>query len=139
MLSFSNAALLACKGLASSSLLPFCGDSLPFSPGPLFSAPDCEPGELRFEASGRALLVLTDSRPLAGLVPAVRDATLEETDGWRLGLAGGPIDDLVALVEAARVFAPAAPALAFAGVPVREVDALEVAVPSCFVGDLVGD
>lgn len=28
---------------------------------------------------------------------------------------------------------------AFAGVPVREVAALDDAVPSCFVGDLVGD
>lgn len=83
--------------------------------------------------------MLTDSRPLTGLAAAGRDTTVEETDGWRLGLAGGPIDDLVALVEAARVLAAAAPALAFAGVPVREVDALEDAVPSCFVGDLVGD
>lgn len=139
VLSFSNAALLARKGLASSSLLPFCGESTPLSPGALFSAPDCEPGEFRFEVSGRDLAaVFTESRPLAGLVPAVRAAAVEDTDGWRPGLAGGPMDDRVALVEAARVFA-AAPPLAFAGVPVREVDALEVAVPSCLVGDLVGD
>lgn len=44
------------------------------------------------------------------------------------------------LVEA-RALAVAAPPRALAGVPVREVEALDVAVfrPSCFVGDLVGD
>lgn len=83
--------------------------------------------------------MLRDNRPLAGLVPAVRVAAVDDTDGWRPGLAGGPIDALVALVEAVRAFVAAAPALALAGVPVREVDALEGAVPSCFVGDLVGD
>lgn len=48
------------------------------------------------------------------------------------------MDALVLLVEGARALV-AAPPRALAGVPVREVAALEPAVPSCFVGDLVGD
>lgn len=83
--------------------------------------------------------VVTESRPLAGLVPTAREVAVEEREGWRPGLAGGPIDVLVVLVEAARAFGVAVPPRAFAGVPVREVEALEAAVPSCFVGDLVGD
>lgn len=108
----------------------------------LFSAPDCEPGEPRLETSGRALPVVRDSRPLAALVVVVgRGAPAADTDAWRptreAGTAGGPIDDLV-VAEAARALVVEVPR-AFAGVPVRDVAALDEAVPSCFVGDLVGD
>lgn len=84
--------------------------------------------------------VARESRLLAVLVVVVRDGAAAETDAWRptrdAGTAGGPMDDLV-VAEAARalVVVPRA----FAGVPVREVAALDDAVPSCFVGDLVGD
>lgn len=49
--------------------------------------------------------------------------------------------DVLAVLVEARVLAVAAPPRAFAGVPVRDVEALDVAVfrPNCFVGDLVGD
>lgn len=49
---------------------------------------------------------------------------------------------LAALVEETRALVAAvAPPRVFAGVPVREVEALDVAVPRpiCLVGDLVGD
>lgn len=138
-LRFSNAGFLGIDG-ESSSLLALC-DAAPLSIELRFSAPDCEPGEPLFEASGRALPVVRDSRLLAVLAVVVgREAPADETDAWRptrdAGTAGGPIDDLV-VAEAARalVVVPRA----FAGVPVREVAALDEAVPSCFVGDLVGD
>lgn len=51
--------------------------------------------------------------------------------------------ELLVVVVAARVLADpaAAPPRVFAGVPVRDVEALDVAVPrpSCLVGDFVGD
>lgn len=139
-LRFSNAGFLGCDG-ESSSLLALC-DAAPLSIELRFSAPDCEPGEPRFEASGRALPVVRDSRLLAVLAVVVgREAPADETDAWRptrdAGTAGGPIDDLV-VAEAARALVVVVPR-AFAGVPVREVAALDEAVPSCFVGDLVGD
>lgn len=46
--------------------------------------------------------------------------------------------EVLVLVDGARGLVTAPPR-AFAGVAVLEVDALEAAVPSCFVGDLVGD
>lgn len=138
-LRLSNAAFLGCDG-ESSSLLALC-DAGALSIELLFSTPDCDPEEPRFEASGRALPVVRDSRLLAALVLVGREAPADETDAWRptrdAGIAGGPIDDLV-VAEAARALVVVVP-LAFAGVPVREVAALDEAVPSCFVGDLVGD
>lgn len=83
----------------------------------------------------------TDRRPPPGLVVAPRPApAVEDTEAWRPGRGGGPIEFRVVLVEGVRPLA-AAPPRALAGVPVREVEALEFAVerPSCFVGDLVGD
>lgn len=88
------------------------------------------------------MLVVSESRWLADLTAPPR---AEDTEGWRPGLAGGPMEFLVpvdgrALADAVAAAPPRALA-AFAGVPVRDVEALDVAVPkpSCFVGDFVGD
>lgn len=99
------------------------------------SAPDADVGEPRFAGAG-ALLVVSERRLLADLAGPPR---VEEVDGWRPGLAGGPIEVLVEVVEALAL--AVVPPRVFAGVPVREVEALDVAVfiPNCFVGDLVGD
>lgn len=135
----SSAGLGSCSGLISPSLLPLSGDVTPFPVDVCFSAPDCDPEETRFEAAAGALLVARESRLLTDRVAPPRVAA---PDGWRPGLAGGPMEFLVVAVGA-RVLADAAaaPPRAFAGVPVRDVEALDVAVPrpSCLVGDLVGD
>lgn len=65
------------------------------------------------------------------------DACLVTLDA---GSAGGPIDVLLPLIDG-RDLAPTLieATRAFDGVPVREGAALDPAVPSCFVGDFVGD
>lgn len=94
------------------------------------------------DASGRVLPTAIENRPPPGLVPAAREGA-DDTEGWRptraAGTAGGPIDDLVALDAARDPLAVAAVPRAFEGVTVREGPLLEGFVPSCFVGDLVGD
>lgn len=132
--------LLDCRG-DSSSLLTLC-DATPWSTEPRCSVPDCEPDEARLDASGRTLPTAIENRPPPGLVPAVREVP-DDTEGWRptraAGTAGGPIDDLVVPDAARDPLAVAAVPRAFEGVVVREGPVLEGFVPSCFVGDLVGD
>lgn len=55
------------------------------------------------------------------------------------GIGGGPIDVRVDPIVDVRGFVATDETREFDGVPVRDVLALDVAVPSCFVGDLVGD
>lgn len=82
-----------------------------------------------------------ESRPLVGLV-AVDLPDTEEVDGCRVrvvGIGGGPMDVRVLDAPGRVVFVPAAEVRVFDGVVVRDGAPLEVADPSCFVGDLVGD
>lgn len=107
----------------------------------LLSVPDCDPEEMRFEAAAAgALLVVRESRALADRVAPPR---VLDVEGWRPGLAGGPMELLVVVVVArALADAATAPPRVFAGVPVRDVAVLDAAVlprPSCLVGDFVGD
>ena len=86
-----------------------------------------------------------DKRPLSGLLVAV--VVLEVVDDMEdcrpaleAGTAGGPIDVRLAPTPTeGRAFAVTDGTLAFDGVAVREVEALDAAVPSCLVGDFVGD
>lgn len=89
------------------------------------------------------LVGASDKRPLKGLDGAVLVLdVVDETDVCRVvleaGTAGGPIDGRPAPTDG-RGFMPTEGTRAFDGVPVREVEALELAVAICFVGDFVGD
>lgn len=78
--------------------------------------------------------------PLSDLVGTVPGLVFEDTDETRVvreaGTGGGPMDGLVG-PEGGRALGGGLVALD--GVPVRDVAALEVAVPNCLVGDFVGD
>jgi hypothetical protein len=84
-----------------------------------------------------------DRRPLKGREGAVLVLeVVDEIDVCRVvleaGTAGGPIDGRPGPTDG-RGFMPTEGTRAFDGVPVREVEALELAVAICFVGDFVGD
>ena len=55
------------------------------------------------------------------------------------GIGGGPIEDLAGPVEGRLLAVAEVTRPAFDGVLVRELEALDPAVASCLVGDLVGD
>lgn len=90
-----------------------------------------------FERDPRAGPV--ETRGLGGRVNPLAPLPVDEVDGCLLGpaagKAGGPIEVLLPPTEG-RVLAPMDDTRVFEGVPVREI---VPAVPSCLVGDLVGD
>ena len=109
--------------------------------------PDCDPPDVILILSGRVtpFPVANDSRPLRGLVvgPLVLE-TVDDTEDCRpvrdAGMAGGPIDVRVTPPPTdGLAFAVTEGTLAFDGVAVRDVEALDAAVVSCLVGDFVGD
>lgn len=86
--------------------------------------------------------------PSRGWVPLVGRVPVVDVDGRRpprdAGTAGGPIDVRDAPTDARGLEVteerrPPAPAPVLDGVPVREVEVLDGPVPSCLVGDFVGD
>lgn len=116
----------------------------PRAAGPL-SLLDRDPVGVFLAASGRSggLAGANDKRPLRGRDEAALVLeVVDETDGCRVvleaGAPGGPIDGRPAPMDG-RGFIPAEETRALDGVPVREVEPLEVAVAICFVGDFVGD
>lgn len=141
--SLSAAVAFACAGLVgrgdriSSSL--FWGEPSPL-PGPALG-PDVALLALSGRPGGR--VGASDKRPLKGREgPVLVREVVDEIDVCRVvleaGTGGGPIDGRPAPTDG-RGFTPAEGTRAFDGVPVREVEALEVAVAICFVGDFVGD
>lgn len=144
LVSLSRARVFAWTGLVawedgiSSSL--FWGELIVL-PAP--RTPGREPVVLAPSGRPRGLVGANDKRPLEGREGAVLVLeVVDETDACRVvleaGTAGGPIDGRPAPTDG-RGFMPRDGPRAFEGVPVREVDALEVAVAICFVGDFVGD
>lgn len=131
--SFSRALVLACTGLLSPMSLDGEAASSPLSAA--FPPP--------ISAEGRrtdVVLPVMDSLPLVGLV-VVGLADAEDVEGCRarvVGIGGGPMD-VRELPAPGRVFAPTADVRVLEGVVVRDGAVLDVADPSCFVGDLVGD
>ena len=96
--------------------------------------PDCR-GPGRVPPNPNLPLNVRDGAPLAVLavVPT------EDCRVFGVGIGGGPIDGLPTPTAEGRLLEAAEGTRAFEGVFVRELDALEPAVASCFVGDLVGD
>lgn len=135
--SFSRALVLERTGLIVCSPSLLRGEPKPDLFPPSF--PDNESPDRTLPDVTRGRGGAVETRPAGGLVAPLTDLPVDNgLLGPAEGSAGGPILVLVPPTEG-RGLAPIDATRAFDGVPVLEFATLDAAVPSCFVGDLVGD
>lgn len=134
------------EGASSSLFFGELTDLSRFGVGAPFSVPDADPPD-----GFRSVLGLDatrpgakDKRPAGGRAAAeLVLEVVDDVEGCRVvleaGRLGGPMEGRPAPTDGRGALTPTEATRAFDGVAVRELEALDEAVASCLVGDLVGD